>query len=688
MSPIIKCTVPTPAGGPARRGEAAVPLWTYLLISSLPLGCVAGPDSPPSEPPVDSASEDTALDTQGPPERSSCTAAHRNAFLPQVSWRQQHGAGTPQPFSNAVIAFQQDDTLFDGDPIPATVHEVFTAATADMDLDGDPDVMFNRHLWALLEVFENVGGRFVQINPRDNDTSGVWENRGVPDLYADASTMIANIEAADRPGLYIWHDEDHRLDWQMYANGGDVSLLIQVNRPLISLTGIDPSLITQEDEFTARVSLPACSRLTVSNELIGTQLKVTITSATVPTMYIGRTMAPVTDGFVSLWKNDWHGVAWVDAVGSPEPDLYVTRGGLTGLLLPPFDPKTDHFWEYKGGVPRYEQVPESVYGPDYCRGRQTAWFDLDNDGDNELYLSCTETANRLLDDNGTAFIDMAPALGLNHVAPDAFAIFDVDGDACLDVVHNNLSELDIHLRDGGTFVENLGPTWGLISPVNPEDLPEGIWNPFALHVFDFDRDGDLDLWVNNFRDGRVAVLKREGPMFVDATVQLGLHTATGVFILIPMDVDNDGWIDFVQGNGAATTVWRNLSGGWFSPLPVGNGFINGVAADANGDGLMDLITSTDVVRSVHFNRTVGGGVAIRVNVDAPLGTLVRGYYADGSTLVQQWGSADTSRYSQSLQPLVFGVAGVPLVEIGLQWPGELGERKRITLASGQTQLTL
>jgi hypothetical protein len=667
----------------------AVPLGTCLLALCLPVGCANNAGVSKDGPDTETGTEsDTASSA---PEPSSCTAVHRNAFVPHVEWRTQCDASpleTPAPFDDAVIAFQQDDSRFEGDEIPSNVDEVFTAATADMDLDGDPDVMFNRHLLAPLEMFENVGGRFVQINPRFNDTSGIWENRGIPDLYADAATMIADIDATGAPGLYVWHDENHRGSWQIYGKGADLSLLVEVNRPLISLSGIDASLISQTDEYTAQVSLPANAELTVSNQLIGTQLKLTVTSQPAPTMYIGRTMVAVEGGFVSLWKNDWHGVAWVDAVGSPEPDLYVTRGGLTGLLLPPFEPKTDHFWEFKGGVPLYEQVPDAELGPDYCRGRQTAWFDVDNDGSNELYISCTATANRLLDDNGAGFVDRAPELNLDHVEPDAFAIFDVDGDACLDMVHNDLAALVVHLRDGGAFVENPGPSWGLISPVTPEDLPEGIWNPFALHVFDFDRDGDLDLWANNFKNSRVAVFRREGEVFVDATADVGLDAATGFVVLIPMDVDNDGWIDLVAGSMTSTMVWRNLSGVGFAPQEVGSGFINGVAADVDSDGQLDLITSTATVRSVFFNRTTGGGYAVRVDVDAPLGSLVRGYYEDGSTLIQQWGSADTSRYSQSLQPLRFGVGGVPLVAVGLQWPGELGERTRVSLAPGQTSLAL
>ena len=72
----------------------------------------------------------------------------------------------------------------------------------------------------------------------------------------------------------------------------------------------------------------------------------------------------------------------------------------------------------------------------------------------------------------------------------------------------------------------------------------------------------------------------------------------------------------------------------------------------------------------------------------PLGSLLRGYYADDSILVQQWGSADNSRYSQGLLPLRFGVGELPPASVGVQWPGEDGEYQRAELTEGTTRVSL
>jgi hypothetical protein len=135
-------------------------------------------------------------------------------------------------------------------------------------------------------------------------------------------------------------------------------------------------------------------------------------------------------------------------------------------------------------------------------------------------------------------------------------------------------------------------------------------------------------------------------------------------------------------------VWRNINGESFVPQDMGNPFWNGIPVDVDGDGRLDVVASISSNHFVLFNRTEGGGYAVIVNVDAPLGSLVRGYYADGSILVQQWGSADTSRFSQGLQPLRFGVGEVPLVSVGVQRPGEGTEYVRATLVEGTNRISI
>jgi hypothetical protein len=656
-------------------------LRTYCVAAAIILACSPSPTQT-QEPDNETESSDTVSQE---PDKSECTASLLVGLPPQVELR----AWAPLPFVEPSITFVADSAPFAGYEPPLDTQETFTMVAADMDLDGDPDVLFNRHLFAPLELFQNDGGHFVQINRGEDLVSGLWDNPGIPELYVDEAVMLQAIASSGLSGLFVWHDASRGGMWRIKNQGDDASLLIEVDRPLVDIANIDPSLVTQRDDCSAEISAPFDEYFGIDNELTGTQLKVTVTSEPLPTIYIGRTLVPDTSGAISLWKNDPHGMAWVDVLGSKEPDIFVTRGGLTGLLLPPFDGKVDYLYEYKGGLPLFEQVKEDMLGRDYCRGRQTAWYDFDNDGDEELYVSCEMTPNKLLDNIDGGFLDRAPVVGLDLIKGDAFAVLDINGDACLDFVQNDLEALIVDLNDGETFVRQSGKEWGLDSPVNPEDIPDGIWNPFALHTFDFDRDGDLDLWASAFRDAQeVAVFRRDGDRFTDVTVELGLEDAVGFEVLIPADVDNDGWIDIIAGSSTSTVVWRNISGSAFVSQDLGIPSWMGVQADVDGDGRIDVIATAESGHFVLFNRTAGGGYALTVDVDAPLGSLVRGYYADGSVLLQQWGSADNNRYSQGILPLRFGVGEVPLVAVGLKHPGDLNERKRIYLENGRTHLTL
>ena len=668
-----KCSWPT------RAALRAICLEVIAIFAVAVSVAACSPD-PTAEP----SPSDGDFETFPEPADAGCTAALVD-WSPEV----ETGDWTPLPFDPPTIRFDADSEPFAGFVPPPDTTEAFTAVAADMDLDGDADVLFNRHLFAPLELFENDNGRFVQLNRGKDVISGLWDNPGIPELYVDGDEMNAAIADSGLSGVFIWHDASRGGMWRLRGEGADTMLLIEVDRPLLAFTDIDPSLVLQRDSYTAEVTLPAGQYFGINNELTGTQLKVTVMTAPVPTLYIGGTLVPNTSGEVSLWKNDPHGLTWVNVMGSPEPDIFVTRGGLTGLLLPPFDGKVDYLYEFTGGLPLYQQVGTNVLGPEYCRGRQIAWYDLDNDGAEELFVSCTLTPNQYLDKVDGSYLDRAPVLGLDLIDGDAFAVLDLNGDACLDLVQNDEEALIVNLHDGDTFIRQSGSVWGLDSPVHPEDLPAGIWNPFALNTFDFDRDGDLDLWASAFRGGaEVAVFRRDGDRFVDATADLGLEDAIGFSVLIPTDVDNDGWIDVIAGSSASTVVWHNLEGKSFEALDLGVPIWMGIPVDVNGDGRVDIVASIGEEHFVLFNHTDGAGRLVTVDVDAPLGSLVRGYYADGSVLVQQWGSADNNRYSQGLLPLRFGVGKVPLVSVGLQRPGELGERKRAHVAEGQEYVQL
>ncbi len=582
--------------------------------------------------------------------------------------------GPPDPApaeSSLVLKWEVDDTRFAGEPLERA--ELFTLAAADMDADGDPDLLFQRHHLARSELYENVDGQFVLLNPRDADLSGVFDNPGVPDLFAPLATMQADVVANGTPGLYVWHDENRGGLWRLQLLGSDATLRLRVNLPISELNGLDDA--TGLDAFSVEATVADGTAFSIGNDLVASQLVVEVLDGPLP-MFVGRTMAPHTDARLELWKNDPHGVAWVDQLGGPERELFVTRGGLTGKLVAPQDPKQDQLFEWSDSGMAYVETAGLV-PKDYCRGRQVTWIDVDADGVDELFLACTATANRLLDrDEQGVFTDVAESWGADGVEPEAFTWVDVDLDGRLDLVQNQTETLEVLLHRGDHFEAHPGSDFGLISPVPPANQQVAVFNPFTLQSFDFDRDGDLDVWASHFGDElSVAVLVNEDGVFVDRTKALGLDTATGFTSLVPVDVDLDGWVDFFSIDITGVTLYRNQRGEGFSAVEVPTALVDAVAADVDSDGRMDLVgQGPEAQHRVLFNRHEGGGDRVVVDVSAPLGSLVRGRYLDGSVQLLVHGG-NTSRYSQVAEAIEFGSGsgGDRLLSVSLQRPGQAEE---------------
>lgn len=302
-----------------------------------------------------------------------------------------------------VFSLEEEDSVFPGHGGWGAGDHAFDVVSADMDLDGDPDLFVNRHHTDPWEFYENTASGFRRINSPGEDRSGLWENAEIPDLYVDEKTISKAIEESGSPGLYVWHDLDRMgfYHFRFEEVPAETSLHVRVNSAIIAVDGLaatDRHAIGSYDIEIPRVG-PDDRSFRLRKRNVGGQVVVRLSTpngAPLP-VFVGRDLTPISSESVEIWMRDPHGIAWVQVQDSPEPDIFVTTGGMTGDLAPPHDPQADLFYVFTGSEEqKYRAAAKGVIPANHGRGRKVEWVDVDNDGINELYVGNTDTSNSLL----------------------------------------------------------------------------------------------------------------------------------------------------------------------------------------------------------------------------------------------------------------------------------------------------
>ncbi len=265
-------------------------------------------------------------------------------------------------------------------------------------------------------------------------------------------------------------------------------------------------------------------------------------------------------------------------------------------------------------------------------GAGGALFDYDNDGDLDVYLiqgamldekkKPSEAKfpppkewkpgnrlfrNELIPSGKLRFTDLTEKAGVGSNGYGmGVATGDYDNDGDIDLFVSNFGPDILYRNNGnGTFTDvtrEAGPSAG--SPSTGLDDPR--WSSSAAFV-DYDRDGDLDLFVCNYIDFTIKGNKRcfaptgepdycspssyrpaldrlfrneGGGKFSDVTQSSGISAAFGPGLGVTCaDFNGDGLIDiYVANDGAANLLWINKGGGKFEE----NGLISGASYAADG----------------------------------------------------------------------------------------------------------
>jgi hypothetical protein len=314
----------------------------------------------------------------------------------------------------------------------------------------------------------------------------------------------------------------------------------------------------------------------------------------------------------------------LDVKKDPAPRPGATNG-VPKVLFEEISDAAGIRFAHVNGAAGEKLLPETM-------GGGCAFFDLEGDGDQDIVFinsmpwngSANAPTHRLYANDGTgSFTDVTSGSGLDFSSYGmGVATGDFDGDGKTDLFITGVNAPG--LPPANRLLWNIGG--GKFQDVTHEIgiRVTNTWSTSAAFV-DFDRDGDLDLFVCNYVQwsreidlqvdyrlpgiGRAygppmnfagsfpTLYRNDGGNWKDVSAAAGIqikNRATGLPMakslgVSPVDLDNDGWIDLVVANDTVQNfVFHNNKDGTFSEV----GGRSGIAYDKFGStrGAMGIDT--------------------------------------------------------------------------------------------------
>ena len=311
------------------------------------------------------------------------------------------------------------------------------------------------------------------------------------------------------------------------------------------------------------------------------------------------------------------GITAADYDGDGDLDLYFSNWLLPNALM-----RND------GGF-AFTDVSQAASVDDVGAGSGCGWGDIDNDGRLDFYLPNrtatnlpdppfppSEEQNRLYHNlgNGT-FEEVAAALGVVDVDARSFqaAFFDYDRDGDADLYLSNDKGLSSGCAWRNHLWQNVGGTFLDVSQSSGTD---GCIEAMCIAIGDFDDNLFPDIYVTNLPVGNVLYLNQGDGTFQDFAAQAGVTSNEVGWGSLFFDYDNDGHLDLYVCNHTAPNRLYDFDGQWpAADLAVALG----VADDGPGQSFcvaaadIDNDGDLDLVVSNRSTPTIPGRIHLFIN---------------------------------------------------------------------------
>lgn len=283
------------------------------------------------------------------------------------------------------------------------------------------------------------------------------------------------------------------------------------------------------------------------------------------------------------------GVSFCDFNGDGWDDL--TYSTTDGQSLKFFQNNNGTFAEVDLGIPNTYRV------------KQVLWVDYDNDGDKDFMATSISDVNKYYNNNGDmTFTDVTNSIGFftANLFTYGISFADIDNDGDLDAFISNRDDQTfnqysyLYRNNGnGTFTD-ISSTAGIFL---------GNQLSFCSAFFDFDNDGDQDIYVANDKlPNKNRLYQNNGNgVFTDISDFSGAGVTIDAMSTTIGDYNNDGWFDiYVTNTTAGNYHLKNNGNGTFTNMaPTIGTEMESIAwgsvfLDADNDTDLDLYVSSSM----------------------------------------------------------------------------------------------